>query len=385
MHTSRKLSSRKPFLMTALASSIILIGCGGDDSDSSSNSNNTPDNSDKSWQSLQVNAADYVAWKYVSLTDGKVLELNDAAAATSTDWHLAFRRSAVKLNGGVSGLGKVAGALADAQAEFYSDDKPSASVFTNVNADTEVAALDVAYDVAALTLSKDTYQHAFDDFYSYNPQTHQISAKTDTFWMLRHADGQTYSKLTIDALSYGNVTLNYVTQAADTSQFAATEHTLTAAFAEGQARLCLDLDTKMAVDCSSTADSWDLMYEVNIAQRITRMWTNGGVEGSGNAGAFGNLDIANKDSYTSATDSNGQDISRHYSTDSSRSVFAEHGWYAYNLSGQHKLLPNFRTYLIDLDNDDSGSAQYTVQIVNYYSLGASGSPEIRFQPLNRGN
>lgn len=384
MHTSRKSSSRQPLLMTALASSIILTGCGSDDSDSSSNSN-TPDNSAKSWQSLQVNAADYVAWRYVSLTDGKVLELDDAAAATSTDWHLAFRRTSIKLNGGVSGSGKVAGALADAQTEFYSEDEPSASVFTNASADAEAAALDVAYDVSTLTFAKDTYKHAFDDFYSYNFQTHQISAKTDTFWMLRHADGKTYSKLTIDALSYGNVTLNYVTQAAETSQFTDTQQTLTAAFAEGQTRLCLDLDTKAAVDCTSSADSWELMYEVNTAQRITRMWTNGGVEGSGNAGVFGNLDIANKDSYTSATNSNGRDISRHYSTDSSSSVFTEHGWYAYNLSGQHKLWPNFRTYLIDLDNDDSSSAQYTVQVVDYYSLGASGSPEIRFQKLNEGN
>ena len=375
-------TTRIPFLLTTLATSVILTGCGGDDSDSN---DSTPDNSAKSWQSLQVNAADTVTWTYVSLTEGKVLELDDAAAATSTDWQLAFRRTGIKLNGGVSGSGHVVGTVADAQDEFYSDGEAAVSVFTNADADIEAAALDVTYDTSAMQYTKDTYSTAFSDFYVYNSTTHQISENTDDFWMLRHADGETFSKLTITSLSYGNVALSYVTQAADTTQFTDTQRTLSAAFSEGQTRLCLDLDTEAAVDCTSAADNWELMYEVDLSTRTIQMWTNGGVEGNGNAGVFGNLDMANHDTYTSATDANGQDISRHYSTDSSSSVFTEHSWYAYNLSGQHKLWPNFRTYLIDLDSEDSSSAQYTIQIADYYSLGASGSPEIRFQKLNEGN
>ncbi|MBM94697.1 MAG: hypothetical protein CMI09_02455 [Oceanospirillaceae bacterium] len=383
-------TTRIPFLLTTLAVSVMLTACGGDDSDGGSSNNPDSDNAgaggeQTSWQALQINAASYDDWQYVSLTDGKVLELDAAAAATSTGWHLAFRRTGVKLNGGVSGSGNVLGAVADTQDDFYTDGEADASVFTNADADTEAAALDVAYDTSAMQYTEDTYSTAFSDFYVYNSTTHQISENTDDFWMLRHADGETFSKLTITSLSYGNVALSYVTQASGTVQFAEAESTLNAAFTEGQTRLCLDLDIAAAVDCDTAADSWELMYEVDLSTRTILMWTNGGVEGSGNAGVFGNLASADIASYTSATSSNGQDISRHYSTDSSTSVFTENSWYAYNLSGEHKLWPNFRTYLIDLDSDDSSSAQYTVQIANYYSLGASGSPEIRFQPLNGGN
>ena len=373
------------FSLTAVVASMALFGCGSDDSNNSRADDNGSGGDIKSWQSLQVNAASYTDWTYVSLTESKTLVLDEAASATSTDWHLAFRRTGIKLNGGVSGEGNVVGALVETQGEYYESDLPIASVFTNADADTEASALDVTYDITSMEYVEDTYNTVFSDFYIYNPTTHQISENTDSFWMVRHADGETYSKLTIDTLSYGNVILKYVTQASGTVQFAGTEQTLTAAFSDGQTRMCLDLDNKTTVDCGTAADSWELMYEVDLTSRTILMWTNGGVEGSGNAGVFGNLDIANIDSYVSATDSNGQDITRHYSTDASQSIFTEHSWYAYNLSGQHKIWPNFRTYLINLDSEDTTSAQYTVQVADYYSLGASGSPEIRFQLLNGGN
>jgi hypothetical protein len=111
------------------------------------------------------------------------------------------------------------------------------------------------------------------------------------------------------------------------------------------------------------------------------MWTNGGVFGSGNGAVFGAIDATALASYTSATTVGGSNIASHYSKDSSAGLFAEESWYAYNLSEQHKLWPNYRTYIIDADNSDDSAANYTLQISNYYSLGASGSPELRFRVL----
>lgn len=328
--------------------------------------------------SLTVNAASYTDWVYVSLTEGAVISV--AAPETSTDWHLALRRSAIKINGGDSGSGQVAVALADAQAEFYNEDgSANANLIMNADADIEAQALLTAYDTAALSYVQDSNEPALTDWYQYNFQTHQISADTSVGYLIRHADGATYSKLFIDEASYTSMTVRYSTQAADTVQFADGEQTFSASFTDGETLLCLDFDSAQAVSCNSA--SWELQYEVNLSTRAINLWTNGGVYGSGNGAVFGAIDATALAAYTSATDSNGHSIASYYSQDSSTGLFAEESWYAYNLAGGHKLWPNFRTYLVDTDSSDDNAAQFTLQISNYYSLGASGSPELRFVPL----
>ena len=358
-----------------ILSALALMACGGDN-----NSDDSTDD-DQEFTSMQLNAASYEDWVYVNLTQATVVELTAEEAPNSTDWHMAFRRSEVKLNGGVSGAGNVAGAVGDAQAEFYDDEgNPIVSVFTNADADIEAKALNASYDASALSYVQDSNQPAIADWYLYNPSDHTISANTDVGYLVRHADGESYSRLFIDEASYEGITLSYVIQAANTDQFAEEEHSLSVSFEEGQTQLCLDLDTNTTVDCSETT-VWDLIYEVDTAARAINIWTNGGVYGEGNGAAFGAIDATELTDYTSATIQNGYDFSNHYSQDSSSSIFVASSWYAYNLTEEHKLWPNFRTYLIDLDPSDSESNQYALQISNYYSLGDSGSPEIRFTQL----
>lgn len=365
--------------------SIGLTACGGD-SDNSSNAADTVDDvvdevAENTYQTLSVNAASYENWKYVNLTQGTVLDLDEESAATSLNWHIALRRTEIKLNGGVSGSGSVTAAVADMQEEFYdAEGIADVSVFTNADADIEVQALAVAYDVSALTYQTDTYEPALTDWYVYNTTTHQIGANTDVGYLLRHADGVTYSKLIIDAVSYTDISVRYEIQAEDTVQFAGGEHTFSAEFTDDATELCLDLDTESAIDCANSAD-WDLRYEVNLSARAINIWTNGGVYGSGNGAVFGSIDAIELAEYTSATNLDSYDISGHYLQDSSHSIFADSSWYAYNLNGSHKLWPNFRTYLINLDGADETSIQIALQVANYYSLGDSGSPELRFQNL----
>jgi|TARA_B110000008_G_C16898452_1_gene535723 hypothetical protein len=370
--------------------SIGLAACGGDDSNNSTetvaddiiDTNPVSNVEETTYQTLQVNAADYEEWKYISLVNGSILELTDDAASTSTDWHVALRRTAVKLNGGVSGPGAVVAAVADTQAEFYdSEGVANASVFTNADADIEAEALDVAYDLSILSFTSDSYEPAMTGWYAYDFTTHQISADTSVGYLIRHADNATYSKLFIDAVSYSDITVRYTTQAADTSQFADSENTFSASFAEESTELCLDLDAGESTACTNDT-VWDLRYEVNLSARAINIWTNGGVYGAGNGAVFGPTEIDTVEAYTSATIIDSYDISGHYTADSSLSIFSDNSWYAYNLTGEHKLWPNFRTYIIDFDSEDETSTKLTFQVSNYYSLGGSGSPEIRFQELN---
>jgi len=376
-----------------LITSVALAGltaCGGD-SDSSLEDvtdvvdTGTTDTTDQvvdsqGVTSLKVNAASYTDWVFVSLTEGKVLELTAEEAETSTDWQLALRRTAIKVNGGDSGSGNVSVALADAQDDFYNGDgSANASVFMNADADIEEAALLVAYDTSTLSYVQDSNEPALTDWYVYDFMTHQISADTSVGYLIRHADGATYSKLFIDAASYTGMTVRYETQAAGTSQFAGDEETFSVEFGEDETLVCLDFDTVQSMDCA--ADGWELQYEVDLSARAINLWTNGGVFGTGNGAVFGAIDAEALAGYTSATVINTANIASHYSQDSSTGLFAEQSWYAYNLGGNHKLWPNFRTYVVNTDSSTEGSTQFALQVSNYYSLEDSGSPELRFIEL----
>lgn len=53
---------------------------------------------------LTVDATDRENWAYISLTEGETVDIADPG--TSTAWELAFKRTAVIVNGGVSGPGE---------------------------------------------------------------------------------------------------------------------------------------------------------------------------------------------------------------------------------------------------------------------------------------
>ncbi|TVV45963.1 HmuY family protein [Thalassolituus sp. C2-1] len=377
MKPSGLISFKRLMLPLATGSALLLSGCGGDDGDSSNG--NTDSNS---FSSLKINAASYTDWQYVNLSSGELVTLTAEQAATSTDWHIALRRTEVKINGGVSGSGNGKGALAATPDGFYdAEGNAVASVFTNADADIQAQALSAEYNLADLTFKADSYVPAIQDWYIYNPANHQISANSANGWLLRHADGTTYSKFVLDAVSYSEITVRYETQATDTTQFAGGEKTLTAAVADGATELCLDFDAQAAADCSGS--DWDLRYEINLAARAINLWSNGGVYGDGNGAAFGAIVAAELAAYTSATMVDSTSIAAHYSADSASSIFSESSWYAYNLSGAHKLWPNFRTYIVDADSNTENSEKFAVQISNYYSLGGSGSPEIRFKKITQ--
>lgn len=366
--------------LAVVAAGLMMVGCGGDDdsgNDSDGNTDtSTPDQGgNEAFQSAQINAASHDTWVYFNLEQGATVSQQD-------NWHLALKRTEIKLNGGVSGSGKVAGALLDAQDEFYVDGEASSSVFTNADADIEAQALAASHDLSSIEWVSDSHRTAMQDWYVYNPTTHQISAPQQSGWLVRHADGETYSKVRITELDYSTVSISYTSQAAGTQQFAETENTLTATLEQGSTEACIDFDGASAVDCANA--DWEWRFEIDMANRAINLWTNGGVHGNGNAGVLGPISSEELAGYTSATSSNGQDISRLYASDSSESIFSQHSWYAYGLTGQHKLWPNFRTYAISTNKDDASAPVYAVQVSNYYSLGDSGSPELRFRQINQG-
>ena len=375
----------------ALLGSVVIAGC----SSGSSSSNAVLSDTVETFDSANIDASSYTDYTYFNLETGQVVALTEAEAAASTNWHVGFRRNAIILNGGTSGSGSVEGALGAAQDDFYAADEPVNNVFLNASADAEDDHLLATYDVSTLTFTEDAHQASIlgsgafippdtidGGWYLYNTTTHAITVNDANWWFVRSNLGTSYAKFNATALTYDrvtglDVTLSFDVQADGTNQFATTA-TFNASVPSAGGEDCFDFDANTAVACSSA--DWDV--KVEIAGRNFNIWTNGGVSGDGDGAAFGPVDAADAALYTSATiaPGSGTDISRHYTADANASVFTENAWYAYNLEGNHKLWPNYRTYLIDLDSNDNTSAVYKLQVTSYYNeIGLSGHPSIRYE------
>lgn len=328
-------------------------------------------------------------YTYFNLDTGEVVDLSDGEAATSEAWHIAFKRTSIKLNGGVSGPGAVQGAVADARDDFYDavTGDPDTSVFLNATAETELAAFDGVTSANGLSFAEDRNipyikgDGTSDGWWLYSgPPTYTVSANPDQWWLVKSAAADSYAKFHVTNIVQADrdITLELFIQGSADSAFSATAVTYTAAIGAGGGSKCFDIDTAMEVDCATGAADWDIKVEVSADGRAWNIWTNGGVSGSGSGGAFGPFDSAGIGDYVSGTvNASGTDISRFYKPDSAGGVFKDNTWYAYSLQGNSKLWPNYRVYAID-----TGSVQYKLQILSYYNdAGTSGWIKFRYESL----
>ncbi|MCA3187588.1 MULTISPECIES: HmuY family protein [unclassified Cupriavidus] len=176
-----------------------------------------------------VNAsADWVYYDLVNRTE---------TTATGT-WHIAFNRYNVKLNGGESGTGTVAGFLGKTPAGFYdASNKPVASAFTRTtNASTTLAdltAADMSLPTAVAQWVKDStasvlnpaYTGAFPNpmdfgWYTYFPTAaaasanglpavaHVIRANPEAGGLIRGGEGATYARFHVTKIAYADPNSN---------------------------------------------------------------------------------------------------------------------------------------------------------------------------------
>ncbi len=325
-------------------------------------------------------------YTYFNLTTNAVVELTDAEAETSSDWHIGFKRTNFKLNSGVSGPANVKGAVADAQNEFYDNNgDPNNSVFLNANAASALVAFDAVTDTDGLSFVEDRNipyikgDGSSEGWWLYaGPPTHAVSANPDRWWLIKSAAADSYAKFNVSNIVQASrdITLDLFIQGASESAFSNTVTQWTAAIGAAGGSKCFDIDTVAEVDCTTADSDWDI--KVEVAGQSWNIWTNGGVSGSGNGGAFGSFDATSIVNYTSGTVTvSGTDIRRMYGQDSAGGLFKDNTWYAYSLEGNNKLWPNYRVYAID-----TGADQYKLQILSFYDdAGVSGMIKIRYESL----
>lgn len=170
-------------------------------------------------------------WVYFDLVSGTV------SSATGT-WHVAFNRYNMKLNGGTSGSGTVAGFLGKTPAGFYdADGKPVAAKFTAAgnlaNTLADLTAPDLAVPASATAWVKDSNSSPLNPAYTgsfpnplnygwltYYPTAtaaaaaglpavaHLIKANSDAATLLRGGEGNTYARFHLTQIAYADSNSN---------------------------------------------------------------------------------------------------------------------------------------------------------------------------------
>lgn len=150
---------------------------------------------------------------------------------------------------------------------------------------------------------------------------------------------------------------------------------------------CYDIDSQTDISCNST--DWDLKFDMGTL--TPKLFTNSGVSGSGNGGALYSPFDANWEMLSKELDASqgGKIPASAWITDGYSNAFMDNSrgfnsFFEYNLFGDHRMSPNFKTFLVTTDPSTknvvgtSAKPVFAVQIINYYKGTASGYITLRY-------
>jgi len=328
---------RKLWLLAPLVAALVAAGCSDDDNPSNPGGDDALGTfwvTDGAYWHVRVDATSSSALTGYSFADKDTVP---APKAPPSPWDIAFRREVVKLNGGDSGSGDVEGA--DLGAADY-------------------AGVDAA-DSAAATWEPDAVQPFIEDWYTYNPQTHQFTLTQNVYSML-DASGDHFVKVRVDSLSgdlgpgsMGDVHLTYYYQPEEGSPNLPGP-TQTAVISVGTGAGYFDFSSGTQVTPADPASSleWDVKFE-NFTLAM-----NGGASGPGNAAGFwAYTTLGNEPSDIDAFTL--QPSGAPLFSDTAGSALTD--WYDYD-DVTHILSSKNHVYLIR-----SAGRLYKLQILGYYA------------------
>lgn len=264
-------------------------------------------------------------------------------------WDIAFQRDAVKLNGGAS------------------SDNGGDVVAMDLGA-VDFDAVTIA-DTAGKSWTADQILYYINDWYDYNPVTHQLTANRNV-WSMIDAEGDNYVKFQVDSMvgagmppDMGTVYLKYFYQStAGSTNLSGTG--VEVAIPVNSARTYFDFSSGSVVSpgIPDNSTDWDIFfYSYEIGQ-------NGGINGSGDCGAFpafGELADQGEDPFDFDAFV-AQPAGAPMFPDIANSVLTD--WYNYTGPPSHQLLSKNHVYLLQ-----TAGEVYKLQIESYYS-DVSGVP-----------
>lgn len=150
---------------------------------------------------------------------------------------------------------------------------------------------------------------------------------------------------------------------------------------------CYDIDTQAEISCDKT--DWDLKFA--MGSRTPALFTNSGVSGEGNGGALYspfNAKWSTLSQEKNATQNCGIP-STAWIVDSYSNAFMDakngfNSFFEYDLFGDHRMSPNFKTFLVTTDPKSTSvigttdKPVFAVQITGYYQGATSGHIQLRY-------
>jgi len=302
-------------------------------------------------------------WVYFSLDAGSTVPV--ANPGTSSAWDIAFSATSVMLNGGYAGPGGVSGYCL-CQNSATSPDDATILAYTAEGELDDLANVTSSSIPSADSFRSEELTPAITGWYTGSGATAQ--AATDKAWLLRLNDGTSLAKFRVTALTQpsvaipGKVTIEYAVQPEGSATVGDTRTLDVIVSTEGQTRVDL---TSGEIVTGSEAD-WDIAFEGWLLR------LNGGVSGSGSAGA-----TPATEPFDGITDINEITAPQAFRADAFAGVFAASPWYRYNLTGAHDITPIFDVYLLRRGNE-----VYKIQITDYYGpAGETRRITFRYTPV----
>jgi len=158
------------------------------------------------WETI-LDATSTSHFMYYSFSNRDTMTLTDEEAASNTDWRIAFKRDAVILNGGVSGMAEVDGV--DLAGIEHAD---------STNFDTTIDPL----TIVDTDFESDSYNLTIDDWYIYDHVNFEVYP-TNYVYIMKDAEGN-YVKFQIVAIdnegmppNMGTITIKYIFAGTDPS------------------------------------------------------------------------------------------------------------------------------------------------------------------------
>lgn len=319
---------------------------------------------------ITVDASSPNAPAYLSLADGGAV-LTSPDAAGSTAWHMSFQRFAVRLNGGVSGPGSVAGAALGTNATLTSEEVAALSEADGDSAFKAVTADDIA---GATFVEDDLAPDAGASWFRFDGRAGTIVANPGAAWKAKEGSGRGHavfrvSELTMQGRRPVGLVVEYRRQdpggalgEARTVAVDLTRGPAYVALAEGQAlgagevqgpNACAwDLGTTPVPEIVVNADCEAGTFPLAPAEDFTALTT------AADAPKYGGFLSAIGGAFPAALDD-------------------ARGTFWYNINGGNRLWPTYNVFLVR-----DGQEVYKVQLTGYYAAdGTAGFPTVRFLRL----
>ncbi len=230
-------------------------------------------------------------YAYLTLEDQSVRYLSDEQALKDSQWDIAFKADAIKLNSGLSGPGNVSGALLSKNLEYITGDDQVRfdKLFTALASDKDLSRFQNTYNpLNHFYYGADGVDRVIYEKFWFKEGSGRRSALSNNWWIIRNSAGNSFSKFNIESISESTnadgdidtrVTFNIHTQEEGEISFPLAPRKFTLDLKSNKRKIfCLDLNDEVSLTkCSKSNMNWDLRFIAN--KRDWQIETRNGARG----------------------------------------------------------------------------------------------------------